>query len=247
MSIFSFPRGFEQPLDYKIVASPLLNYPRTSYGILMRAADTGRWLLVKRRFSSDFCDLMRGIYRPSALPDMISHMSWEERKKLNLIINDRTTYNSQCLTQADDYIWYRLQRDKQRITAYLAACYRWWSDTEWLWPKGRLKYSNEGHIECAQREFEEESGTSLSEALRLSNTPITDEYRGSDGYIYKTVTYLYQVPREMPLKTISEKDNISYELCCRRWVSTEEALRLLPPSKSKLLAVITNPNNTFPL
>ena len=61
---------------------------------------------------------------------------------------------------------------------------------EWEFPKGR-RSNRENNIQCAIREFEEESGLSSNDYTLLENvSPISETYKGSNGVNYKHVYYL---------------------------------------------------------
>ena len=61
---------------------------------------------------------------------------------------------------------------------------------EWGFPKGK-RNNNESNIECAQREFEEETGISKDDYELLDRLyPLNENIKGSNGINYKHIYYI---------------------------------------------------------
>jgi 8-oxo-dGTP pyrophosphatase MutT (NUDIX family) len=65
-----------------------------------------------------------------------------------------------------------------------------WNNPEWGFPKGR-KNTSENNLECAIREFEEETGLGKDEYMLLDNIePIIENLIGTNGKKYRHIYYL---------------------------------------------------------
>lgn len=99
-------------------------------------------------------------------------------------------------------------------------------------PKGR-KNNMETDMECALREFEEEtciSRTKISLILNELKEPIVLEevYYGSDNRMYKSIFYLAKYIDPSPLPNVKQIRN-NHEISMTQWMDAEEALSHIRP------------------
>ena len=65
-----------------------------------------------------------------------------------------------------------------------------WNSPEWGFPKGRNN-KNESNIQCAMREFEEETGFASDDyTIIKSIKPLCEEFLGTNGIKYKHIYYV---------------------------------------------------------
>ena len=76
-----------------------------------------------------------------------------------------------------------------------------WDEPDWGFPKGRRKrYYSESDIDCAIREFKEETGIDQSQYTLLRKVkPIEETFEGSNGVTYKHVYYLAEAKNYLPI------------------------------------------------
>lgn len=76
-----------------------------------------------------------------------------------------------------------------------------WNESDWGFPKGRRKRNGfESDIECAIREFKEETGIDPSQyQIQKNIKPIEEEFQGSNGITYKHVYYVAQAKNYLPI------------------------------------------------
>jgi 8-oxo-dGTP pyrophosphatase MutT (NUDIX family) len=99
---------------------------------------------------------------------------------------------------------------------------------EWGFPKGRRNYM-EKDIDCAKREFIEESGLSEQEFLILYRIyPINEIFYGTNQVKYKHVYFLSTSCCERELK-INENKNQIQEIGDIGWFDFNEVLKLIRP------------------
>ncbi len=69
-----------------------------------------------------------------------------------------------------------------------------YTEPEWGFPKGR-RNSNEKNIDCAKREFQEETGLKEEDYHILNLSPLEELYMGSNHIRYKHIYYLGQIQK----------------------------------------------------
>lgn len=226
-----------------ITKSPFHGRSIVSYGIVAYALDTCRWLVVRRKHSAEFVMVMRGSYRPAHLYSLLLGVTADEESILRKCIASttffRTAYTEmfheegirKSFTQEDiDYASLRIDECSRVILSILDHRKKT-PGLEWLWPKGRLQ-PGEDTFSCALREFHEEAGFILPPAVYVSHLPLNESFCSIAGRPFESKCWLYAIPDEIALSPV-EENNI--EIAERRWVSFEEALQILSPSKIVVL------------
>ena len=105
---------------------------------------------------------------------------------------------------------------------------------EWEIPKGR-KNNNENNIDCAIREFKEETNIDPSEYIIKHNiTSIHDDFTGTDGNKYKHIFYIGLYKNETNNKIF----NNNHEIKEVRWCSWDEAIKLIRPYHKNKIDII---------
>ena len=117
-------------------------------------------------------------------------------------------------------------------------------ENSWCFPKGRLN-QNENEIDCALREFEEETNISSSYININKNIKFEETYIGSNNLLYKTVYYIAYIPF-IPKKiykyypTNIRKKFVSSEFYEIEWMEYQTAKDKLNDSKKNVLEKINN-------
>ena len=225
--------------------------PILSLGILAyNRANTGiQFLLVRRRVSIGFIELMRGKFEPrdtDGIQVLVDQATLSERQMLL----------TQSFTDLWLFLWngpasrrYQTEYDQSkskfdvlRRSGTLAdLCLKSktsWIEPEWGFPKGR-RSSTETELACALRETVEEAGVFRQDlTIRADLAPLLEEYQGSNGVQYR---YKYWIA-EMPVGTHVGMDatNVDQnrEISDVRWCSLDEASRLIRPYNVEKLAVL---------
>jgi len=169
----------------------------------LRYVDSIKFLLIKRKHTYGYSDFMRGKYNPNNISSIISlfkQMSQNEidnikNKNFLELINEfwdnRFFYNESIKSQrkfeslkhkkfSDGDTYY------EHITNNTKPSYQ---QEEWGFPKGQ-KNKNEMEIECALREFQEETGINSNSINVLNLEPIIEDYMGTNGIRYKHIYFL---------------------------------------------------------
>lgn len=176
------------------------------------------FLMIRRKNSFGFIDFMRGKYNVNDvehLKIMFDEMSLEEKGMImeNSFytlwremwgISEDTANNShhrteenmsrkkfECLAnRRSNSFDLSIISEKNMLQEYVENSSTAWIDTEWEFPKGR-KDSFEKDLECAVREFEEETGIKKNDINVIDNLlPFEEYFIGSNKKSYKYKYFL---------------------------------------------------------
>ena len=249
------------------------------------------FLMVKRKHTFGFIDFVRGKYsvnNKSHLLGMINEMTLGEKDKVmnldfvslwnylwgnmkeNEINKDHATKISNFdnekkhaenkLKTLKEGVY--LENDTYNLKQLIEMSDTNWSDPEWEFPKGR-KNIGENDIECAFREFVEETGYTYNDLVLLRNlVPFEEIFIGSNYESYKNKYFVCSfVSNNMESNTgivlsPDETANISinmfdkYEISEVKWFSYSECLkhiRIYNHEKKRLLSNVNNTLNKYEL
>ena len=103
---------------------------------------------------------------------------------------------------------------------------------EWGFPKGR-KQIYESTRECAEREFEEETGYkkyNLNNRNYNDNNIYIEEFLGTNNIKYKHVYYLINMNEDIYKPTVNKNNKIQYgEVKNVGWFTYNECIQLMRP------------------
>jgi ADP-ribose pyrophosphatase YjhB (NUDIX family) len=114
-----------------------------------------------------------------------------------------------------------------------------WFHNEWEFPKGRKNYK-EKDIECAKREFQEETGIPSSKLQIINNVlPYEEIFVGSNQKYYKNIYYLGIIDDN----TIDLTNYQETEVSIMEWKSYDECLNSIRDYNIEKMFVLSNVNN----
>ncbi len=184
--------------------------PITSYGVIaFKASNYGiQYLMLRRKDSFGFIDFVRGKYSPyniSQVQDIINEMSFEEKKRIltepfetlwqnmwgNINGNQYKAEESASMKKMETIkAGVNINNDVINLEQLVKNSNTNWTETEWEFPKGRRNYK-EKDLECALREFEEETGLSSSKLSIIENIlPFEETFIGTNHKSYKHKYFL---------------------------------------------------------
>jgi 8-oxo-dGTP pyrophosphatase MutT (NUDIX family) len=118
-----------------------------------------------------------------------------------------------------------------------------WLETEWEFPKGRRNVQ-EKDLDCALREFEEETGCSSKKLSVIENLlPFEETYIGSNHKCYKHkyyLAYMYDNNEESSLDNFQRSEVSKLE-----WKTIDECLECIRPYNLEKKRLITNINKVL--
>lgn len=224
--------------------------PITSYGVLLVYKDEKigklQYLLSQRRDSIEYIDFLKGKYTIVNLKHLLSLITVEEKERiLNNSFDDLwddlwVNHESYFYLEFKQRAKVKYENNKEIIDTYLKNNNSLKNEPIWGFPKGK-KNNKETEINCAFREFKEETNMSIDYLNLLNLPPSIEVFKGSDGKMYSTVYYIAYIDTKIPIKKIKinnsniRKETISEEISNLKWCSIEYALKLLPPWRQKLI------------
>lgn len=120
-----------------------------------------------------------------------------------------------------------------------------WEEPEWEFPKGRRHDSRERDVECALREFQEETGYMSSTVDIVKNmAPIELNFVGSN---YKSYQYKYFVGQMSWANSLQEGTPQISEVSAMKWMSQRECVACLRPCQIETQRMIQRLDRSIPI
>lgn len=232
--------------------------PITSYGIIVfrTNASSLEYLMIRRKNSFGYIDFIRGKYiqhNIEHLQGIFNEMSQSEKddimshsfEELWIKMWGETTsnqYKSEEYTSQKKFDALKngiMVNDKFITLEYLVKnSATHWKETEWEFPKGRRNFQ-ERDLECALREFEEETGYSKSELCVIENLmPFEEIFIGSNHKAYKHKYFLAKLNSSE--KPNDMKNYQSSEVSKMEWKTLEDCLDSIRPYNLEKKQLILN-------
>jgi 8-oxo-dGTP pyrophosphatase MutT (NUDIX family) len=235
--------------------------PITSYGIIVFRINQQKqiqFLMIRRKDSFGYIDFVRGKYNTQnkeQLQKIFNEMTideknfiknndfitlwenmWEETANLYQYKNEEVISKKKFdlikngITNNDDIIMLdKLIEDSNTS----------WSEPEWEFPKGRRNYQ-EKDLDCAIREFEEETGYSIKNVNIIENIiPFEEIFIGSNHKSYKHKYYLGYMHDKTDCLPNFQKSEVSK----LEWKTIEECLESIRPYNFEKNHLIQNINS----
>tara|TARA_B100000787_G_scaffold159359_1_gene137417 strand:- start:11394 stop:12179 length:786 start_codon:yes stop_codon:yes gene_type:complete len=200
-------------------------HPIISNGIIVFRIFNGQIeiLLVKRKDSLCYVDFIRGKYKlddkdyiqnlfnkmTDKEKEMINHYNFENLWK-NLWGNNVTNqYKNEEKISNEKYLHIKNNKNTININNIIDNCSDTYYEPEWGFPKGRRGF-RENDIQCALREFQEETGYNKDELSLISNLLAFEEiFTGSNHRSYKNKYFLAYLPNNKDQIEIFHNNEIS--------------------------------------
>ena len=238
--------------------------PITSYGIILfrKIKDEIQYLMIRRKDSFGYIDFMRGKYSPYnifQLQKIIDEMSILEKTR---ILSDpfdqlwiqmwgETTnvqYKNEELSSSKKMDLIRngviINDENVTLKSIVENSKTEWNETEWEFPKGR-RNNKEKDLECALREFEEETGISKNKINVVENIlPFEEIFIGTNHKSYKHKYFLAYMEEENEEITDLEHYQIT-EVSKIEWKTIDKCLESIRPYNLEKKKLITNINKVL--
>ena len=237
--------------------------PITSYGIILfRCSQDGiQYLMLRRKNSFGYIDFIRGKYVQNNiehLQNLFNEMSIQEREDIRTNNFDtlwknmwgETHLGSQYKSEEAasqkkfDLLKVGISVTKEEIYTLdklIDLCTSKWKETEWEFPKGRRNYQ-EKDLECALREFEEETGISKKDLTVIENVmPFEEVFIGSNHKSYKHKYFLAYSDKNNDMLQNYQLSEVSK----LEWKSLEECLESIRPYNLEKKQLIININKVL--
>ena len=186
-------------------------------------------LLVRRKDSMSYVEFIRGKYKPSDplyIRSLVRGMTVKEHNKL-LTLSFYELWTDMWVTkkvyshrQEYEKSYRRFKECIGGVRAYIRTIIHKNVDPEWTFPKGR-PHSNERDIDCAMREFEEETGIKSTRLCMISEKSLKEVYTGTNGIVYETHYFIATVDEDSPSVKSTNRHQIE-EVSDVAWISPKE-------------------------
>ena len=230
--------------------------PITSYGIILfrKIKDEIQYLMIRRKDSFGYIDFMRGKYSPYnifQLQKIIDEMSILEKTRILAEPFDQlwiqmwgeTTnvqYKNEELSSSKKMDLIRtgviINDENVTLKSIVENSKTHWNETEWEFPKGR-RNNKEKDLECALREFEEETGISKNKINVVENIlPFEEIFIGTNHKSYKHKYFLAYMEEENEEMADLEHYQVT-EVSKIEWKTIDKCLESIRPynlEKSKM-------------
>jgi 8-oxo-dGTP pyrophosphatase MutT (NUDIX family) len=240
--------------------------PITSYGIILcRPSNKGvQFLMIRRKDSFGYIDFIRGKYSPyniEQLQHTINEMSVNEKKQ---IINEPfnklwtmmwgTTTDNQFRSEESISVkkfelitnGIYINNVKYTLRDLVDKSDTAWTETEWEFPKGR-RNPQERDLDCALREFQEETGYSQNSIAIVENIlPFEEIFIGSNHKSYKHkyfLAYMSEYKNQEKDDMVNLQKYQKSEVSKLEWKTFDECLKSIRPYNLEKKKIITNINN----
>jgi 8-oxo-dGTP pyrophosphatase MutT (NUDIX family) len=235
--------------------------PIISYGIILfRSSSRGlEYLMIRRKNSFGYIDFIRGKYSPyniHFLQNIINEMSVVEKDMIlstsfeNLWKQMWGTIQNTQFKNEENASYKKMELLKNGVTIndntitlkeIVENSSTNWTETEWEFPKGR-RNGKEKDIDCAMREFEEETGIPQSKIKIIENIlPLEEIFIGSNHKSYKHKYFLAYMDEN---EELLENFQIS-EVSKLEWKTIDECLASIRPYNLEKIKIISNINKVL--
>ena len=216
-------------------------------------------LMIQRKDSLGFMDIMRGKYRvndPSYIRKQISGMTEDERKKLETMNFDDIWHelwgsdSESSKRYAHDRIVSKQKLAELRAGIQVETGERYtlndllrqepllYKTPEWGFPKGR-RDPYEHDIQCAFRELGEETSIMENEVIKVTNVaPLIEQFYGSNGVHYRHSYYIAQYAGNRNISFDALNKEMVREIGNLKWMDFDEAIQFLRPENEEKKKII---------
>jgi len=236
--------------------------PIISYGIILfeKLHDNEyKYLMIRRKDSFGFIDFIRGkytTYNINQIQNIVNEMSNDEKKRIlheNFEILWKEMWSdapSSHYKNEEMSSFKKFENLKSGIVVndkiiniydIINNSDTSWEETEWEFPKGRKNYK-EKDLECALREFEEETGISSINVNIIENIlPFEETFIGTNFKAYKHKYFLACVKDNSVDLNNFQKTEVSK----LEWKSYDECINSIRPYNLEKKKLITNINKVL--
>lgn len=246
---------------YKSCPKPIM-----SFGLICYRDNHGipEYLMIQRRDSLSFMEFVRGKYELTNIEyicRLISNMTLYERELLLVYSFDdlwnKVWYQPNLHKQNQEYVdakerFNRLKQgythQEQIINLYqlLSKVDTHYSEPEWGFPKGRRRLK-EPDVECAIREFCEETGFQKQDIELRDQTPHEEIFYGTNDVQYRHVYYVASI-KQNPFRDIVIDMNNPHqarEVQKVEWFTYEQVLTKIRNHNVERKELFTNIHQTI--
>ena len=220
------------------------------------------YLMICRKDTLGFIDFMRGKYtltNKDYIMNMLKQMTTAEKCKLNTStfeqlwngiwgnVNVVNQYRTEEISSKSKFnhlkqgVQYKSNKFSLSEMIEESNQYTIWNEPEWGFPKGRRNY-NESDLDCALREFNEETGIDMKSIKLIDNIfPFEEIFTGSNYKSYKHRYYLAEIDKTIQPKNKFQETEVSSLI----WTTFDNATSMIRDYNLEKIQLINNVNEIF--
>ena len=239
---------------YKDCTEPIM-----SFGIICfreancKTSESIEYIMIQRKDSLCFMEFVRGKYD-------YTNLSYVQSLFSNMTADERTAILTKSFEELWNQVWlqpYIARHNQEFMEAkrkydaliqrgmrdMLAGTPAFYSEPEWGFPKGRRRM-REKDVDCAVREFSEETGFAADDIKLVSCPPLEEIFHGTNNILYKHVYYIAYLQKNHDKQMIVDQNNIHQVREVRKiqWFSFEIAYDLIRSHNQERKALFTDVN-----
>ena len=241
--LIKLPDGFSQAED-------LLNNENSISGY-ERALKEIKFLMIQRRDSLGFIELMRGKYKLTDIEYIKYHIATMTSSEHNKLLTKEfdLLWNELWGTPKEQSLNYKSDKESSKVKfnllkegvqdlssnkvvtlqSMISEINEPWLSPEWGFPKGR-RDPREYELQCAFRELFEETGIKEEDVLFVRNLePISETFFGSNHIHYCHKYYIMFYNSDKEVKYDSTNSFMAQEIGDVNWFTLEECLKKIRP------------------
>jgi 8-oxo-dGTP pyrophosphatase MutT (NUDIX family) len=215
--------------------------------------------MIRRKDSFGYIDFIRGKYSPYNIHQvqiMVNEMSVSEKQRLMTNNFDQlwkdmwgdtsnSQYKSEEIASSKKFAQIKegvvINNEFTNLENIIESSDTRWIETEWEFPKGR-RNPKEKDLECALREFEEETGISIVKIRMIENVlPFEEIFIGTNHKSYKHkyfLAYMHEPEEQLDNFQVTEVSKLE-------WKTIDKCLEDIRPYNLEKKKLITNINKVL--
>jgi len=247
--------------NYKSCLAPII-----SLGIILvdrKKPDHIRYLMIQRRDTLGFVEFMRGKYsldNVDYIRQLFSIMTIKERQLIVTLDFDELWNNLWMDKSSKQYFneydnskmkFYDLKMGFRHNDTFIDlkvindGVDKIYSSPEWGFPKGRRNLY-ESDLNCAIREFEEETGIEKDKYILLGLPYVSETFFGTNNIRYKHIYYIAELTADDLILAIDETNiNQVTEISNIEWFCYDDAINIIRPYNIEKKDVLKRVNATI--
>jgi len=210
-----------------------------------------KFLIYQRRDSFEYAEFLRGLWTTHGqVKNLLILMTPDERNRLknytfDELWSDLWLGDSRTSSSNYNYAKRKFNYIKTHLISYINSTISRVKETPWGFCKGK-KMHNESSLECALREFNEETKLSTKNILIRNDLGVhIEQFVGSNNKIYSSYYHVAQYPQiihpeRLQTPEFIRKSTVSDEVQDVRWITINEANAYLNPRRIMILQKIIN-------
>jgi len=225
-----------------IIKSPFESSLQIYYGIIVFLWKTRKWLIIKRKYTTDFLKFVEGSYRNSDLKTILNGLTLEELTYLKTLSQNSFKFNSMFKTIFPEKNLEELVYSKERFLSSSETIKKFVHSSSnpknytWQFPCLVSKNSDENPIDIALKGLKLQTGLEITQKEKsfLGRDPFSEkEFLGNLGDLVdveKNKDYKYWLVVWMEEPKIENEGNFEFQ-----WISSSNSKNFLNLPKRLIL------------